>query len=159
MFLTKIQNEVKAMPDNAKYYILKKKALPEVFLKVVEAKALLEREKAITVQEAVDLVGISRSSFYKYKECIFPFYENGRGSVVTFAVKIDDEPGLLSAVIEKIAESKANILTINQSIPINGVANLTISIEILPATLDVETLIDSIELFEGIHHVKILARE
>ncbi len=147
------------MQDKAKYYILTKEALPEVFLKVVEAKALIEREKAITVQEAVDLVGISRSSFYKYKDCVFPFFDNGRGSVVTFTIKVDDEPGLLSIVIEKIAEAKANILTINQSIPINGVANLTISIEILPDTLDVEDLMESIEMFEGIHHVKILARE
>lgn len=147
------------MPDNANYYIIKRRALPEVFLKVVQAKALIEREKAMTVQEAVDYVGISRSSFYKYKDSIFPFYENSRGSVITFAVKIDDEPGLLSLVIKRIAESRANILTINQTIPINGVANLTISIEILPQTGDIQELLDLIETYEGIHNVKILARE
>lgn len=147
------------MPDNANYYIIKRRALPEVFLKVVQAKALIEREKAMTVQEAVDYVGISRSSFYKYKDSIFPFYENSRGSVITFAVKIDDEPGLLSLVIKRIAECRANILTINQTIPINGVANLTISIEILPQTGDIQELLDLIETYEGIHNVKILARE
>lgn len=147
------------MPDNANYYIIKRHALPEVFLKVVQAKALIEREKAMTVQEAVDYVGISRSSFYKYKDSIFPFYENSRGSVITFAVKIDDEPGLLSMVIKLIAESRANILTINQTIPINGVANLTISIEILPQTGDIQELLDLIETYDGIHNVKILARE
>lgn len=147
------------MPDNASYYIIKRKALPEVFLKVVQAKTLIEKEKAITVQEAVDKVGISRSSFYKYKDTIFPFYENKRGSVITFAVKIDDEPGLLSMIIKYIAEYKANILTINQSIPINGVANLTVSIEILPTTGDIEELLSIIETYEGIHQVKILARE
>lgn len=147
------------MPDNANYYIIKRKALPEVFLKVVQAKALIEREKAITVQEAVDKVGISRSSFYKYKDTIFPFHENERGSVITFAVKIDDEPGLLSMIIKDISDYKANILTINQSIPINGVANLTVSIEILPTTGDIEELLSVIERYEGIHQVKILARE
>jgi len=147
------------MPDKANYYILKRKALPEVFLKVVQAKALIEKEKAMTVQEAVDDVGISRSSFYKYKDSIFPFYENGRGSVITFAVKIDDEPGLLSTVIKRIAEFDANILTINQTIPINSVANLTISIEILPTTGDIQDLIDTITAYDGIHQVKILARE
>lgn len=147
------------MPDSANYYIIKRKALPEVFLKVVQAKAIIEKEKALTVQEAVDHVGISRSSFYKYKDSIFPFYENGRGSVITFAVKIDDEPGLLSTIINRIAEFKANILTINQTIPINSVANLTISIEILPTTGDIQELIDTISAYDGIHQVKILARE
>ena len=147
------------MPDNANYYLIKKDALPEVFLKVVQAKNLIEKEKAMTVQDAVDAVGMSRSSFYKYKDSIFPFYENGRGSVITFAVKIDDEPGLLSNVIKHIADFKANILTINQSIPINSVANLTVSIEILPNTGDVQELLDTIEEHEGIHQVKILARE
>ncbi len=147
------------MPDNANYYIIKRKALPEVFLKVVQAKALIEKEKAMTVQDAVDYVGISRSSFYKYKDSIFPFYENGRGSVITFLVKIDDEPGLLSTVIQRISDYKANILTINQTIPVNGVANLSISIEILPSTGDIEELLNIIETYEGIHQVKILARE
>lgn len=147
------------MPDNANYYIIKRRALPEVFLKVVQAKNLIEKEKAMTVQEAVDYVGISRSSFYKYKDSIFPFYENGRGSVITFAVKIDDEPGLLSQVIQRISDYKANILTINQTIPINSVANLTISIEILPSTGDIQEMLDIIETYEGIHQVKILARE
>lgn len=147
------------MSDNAKYYIIKRKALPEVFLKVVQAKTLIEKEQAMTVQEAVDYVGISRSSFYKYKDTIFPFHENERGSVITFAIKVDDEPGLLSTIIKHIAEYKANILTINQSIPVNGVANLTTSIEILPTTGDVEELLAVIESYEGIHQVKILARE
>lgn len=147
------------MSDKANYYIIKRRALPEVFLKVVQAKNLLEKEKAITVQEAVDLVGISRSSFYKYKDTIFPFYESERGSVVTFAIKIDDEPGLLSSVIQRVADYRANILTINQSIPISGVANLTISIEILPSTGDIEEMLQVIENYQGVHEVKILARE
>ncbi len=146
------------MPKSVNYYIIKRKALPEVFLKVVVVKTLIEKEKDMTIQEAVDEVGISRSSFYKYKDCIFPFYENGRGSVITFAVKIDDEPGLLSTVINRIADYKANILTINQTIPINGVANLTISIEILPTTGDIQKLIDTITAYKGIHQVKILGR-
>ena len=147
------------MPDTANYYIIKRKALPEVFLKVVQAKTLLEKEKAITIQEAVDAVGISRSSFYKYKDTIFPFYENSRGRAVTIALKLDDEPGLLSRVLNIIAEYKANILTIHQTIPINGVANITMSMEILPTTGDIQEMITCMEECEGIHQVKILARE
>lgn len=147
------------MPDSASYYIITKKALPEVYLKVVQAKALIEKEKAMTVQEAVDAVGISRSSFYKYKDDIFPFYENSRGSAITLGMGIDDEPGLLSGVLNKIAEYKANILTIHQTIPINGVANITLSIEVLPSTGNIQGMVNSIQAIEGIHKVKILGRE
>lgn len=147
------------MPDSTNYYIITKKALPDVYLKVVQAKKLLEKERAMTVQEAVDAVGISRSSFYKYKDDIFPFYEGARGSVITIGMGIDDEPGLLSGVLNKIAAYKANILTIHQTIPINGVANISISIEVLPTTGDVHTMISEIEENSGIHQVKILGRE
>lgn len=147
------------MADTAKYFIIKKRALPEVLLKVVQAKKLLEKEKTLTVQMAVENVGISRSSFYKYKDCIFPFYENSRGRAITIALGLDDEPGLLSSILNKIAEHKANILTIHQTIPINGVANITLSIEVLPSTDDVHNILNSIEEFNGVRHVKILARE
>ncbi|MCT4597359.1 MAG: ACT domain-containing protein [Vallitalea sp.] len=147
------------MPDTANYYIIKRKALPEVFLKVVQAKKLIEKEKAITIQQAVDTVGISRSSFYKYKDTIFPFYDNSRGRAITVALKLDDEPGLLSRVLNIIADYKANILTIHQTIPINGVANITLSMEILPTSGDIRQMITNMEGYEGIHQVKILARE
>ena len=147
------------MPDQANYYIIKRKALPEVFLKVVQAKMLLEKEKAMTVQEAVDKLELSRSSFYKYKDAIFPFYENSRGRAITIAMKIDDEPGLLSMILNRIAEYKANIMTIHQSIPINGVADITFSIEVLPSTGDVHDMMSNLVETEGVHQVKILARE
>lgn len=147
------------MPDQADYYIIKRKALPEVFLKVVKVKRLIEKGEGITIQEAVDRVGISRSSFYKYKDDIFPFYENSRGSVITLGLKIEDEPGLLSVILKIIAEFKANILTIHQAIPTNGVANLTISIEILPVTDNLDDMIHTIESLNGSHQIKILAKE
>lgn len=146
------------MPDKAEYYIVMRKAVPEVLLKVVQAKCLIEKEKAMSVQAAVSFVGISRSSYYKYKDAILPFYEIQRG-IVTLAARIDDEPGLLALIINGIAGIKANILTINQSIPINGVANLTISLEMLSDTGDIRNLIDELEEIDGIHQVKILARE
>lgn len=141
------------------YYIVKKKALPQVLLKVVEAKRLLDSERAMSVQEATDAVQISRSSFYKYKDDIFPFYENTRGKTITFMMQMDDKPGLLSKVLNQVAKCEANILTIHQSIPINGIAMLTLSIEILPQTENVQSLIDSIESLDGIHYVKLLSRE
>lgn len=147
------------MAEKSKYFVLKQKAVPEVLLKVVEAKRLLESERVMTVQEATEQVGISRSSFYKYKDDIFPFHDEAKGKTVTFVLQMEDEPGLLSMVLNIVAEFCANILTIHQSIPINGVASLTLSIEVLPTTGDVSAMIERIEEQKGVHYLKILGRE
>lgn len=147
------------MADNTKYYVLKEKAVPEVLLKVVEAKRLLETGKAMSVQEATDKVEISRSSFYKYKDDIFPFHDNAKGRTITMVIQLDDEPGLLSTVLNIVAEFHANILTIHQSIPVNGVASLTLSIDVLKETGDLSQMVDRVEAQDGIHYLKILSRE
>ena len=147
------------MEDKSKYFVVKQKAVPEVLLKVVEAKKLLESERAITVQEATDKVGISRSSFYKYKDDIFPFYDNTKGKTITLVVQMDDEQGLLSDLLHVVAVYKANILTIHQSIPVNGVATLTLSVEVRENTGNVSSMVEELEEQDGIHYVKILARE
>jgi chorismate mutase len=147
------------MGESSKYYVLKQKAVPEVLLKVVEVKKILESEKSLTVQEATEKVGLSRSSFYKYKNDIFPFTDNARGKTITFILQMNDEPGILSYVLQQIAEYNANILTINQTVPINGVASLTISIEVLPSPKDISGMIENIESRQGVHYLKILASE
>ena len=147
------------MAESSNYFVLKKKAVPEVLLKVVEAKRLLDSGKVESVQEATEQVGISRSSFYKYKDDIFPFYENEKGKTVTLVIQGDDEPGLLSVVSKSIADCHANILTIHQSIPVNGIATLTLSVDVFPETGDVEKMVSTIEAVQGIHYVKIIARE
>ena len=126
---------------------------------MVEAKRLLESERVSTVQEATDRVGISRSSFYKYKDDVFPFHDNAKGKTITFMIQMDDEPGLLSDVLHIVADYQANILTIHQSIPINGIASLTLSVEILPNTGDLSSMVEAIEKLGGIQYLKILARE
>ncbi len=143
------------MEEAAKYFVVRQKAVPEVLLKVVEAKRLLETEKVMTIQEAVDAVGISRSSFYKYKDDIFQFHDNSQGTTITLTFQMDDEPGLLSDVLKIIAECRANILTIHQSIPINGVASLSLSIQILQTTGDISGMMLQLESQKGVHHVKI----
>ena len=147
------------MADNNRYFVVKQKAVPEVLLKVVEAKRLLESERASTVQEATDRVGISPSSFYKYKDDIFPFRDNAKGKTITLMIQMDDEPGLLSDVLHVVADYHANILTIHQSIPINGIASLTLSVEVLPNTGDLSDMVEEIEKKEGVQYLKILARE
>ncbi|MCI9322555.1 MAG: ACT domain-containing protein [Lachnospiraceae bacterium] len=147
------------MKENVKYYMVRQKAIPEVLLKVVEAKGLLESEKVETIQDAVDAVGISRSSFYKYKDDIFELHDNARGTTITLTMQVEDRPGLLSDVLKIIADFRGNILTIHQSIPINGAASLSVSIQILQTTGDVARMIQELESQRGVRHVKILARE
>ena len=130
-----------------------------MLLKVVEAKHLLDSEKVLTVQEATERAGISRSSFYKYKDDIFPFHDHSRGRTFTVMIQLDDEPGLLSGLLNCVAQYQANILTIHQAIPVNGVASVTLSIEILNTTGDVSELIDALEKTQGVHYLKILSRE
>ena len=101
------------MEEKTSYFVLKEKAVPDVLLRVVEAKRLLESEKVASVQEAAERVGISRSSFYKYKDDIFPFHENSKGKTITMVLQMDDEPGLLSVVLRTVAEYHANILTVS----------------------------------------------
>lgn len=130
-----------------------------MLLKVVEAKRLLDSGKAATIQDAVEKVDISRSSFYKYKDDIFPFHDNAQGTTITLAMSIEDEPGLLSDVLKIIADFGANILTIHQSIPINGVASLSISVQVLSTTGDVSRMLETMEEKSGVRNVKILAKE
>ena len=145
--------------DSTEYYVVRKKAVPEVLLSVVKAKRLLESGKVPTIQDAVDQVGISRSSFYKYKDDIFPFYDNTQGRTITFIFEMDDEPGLLSDLLKIVAEYRANILTIHQSIPINGTATLSISIQVLKSTKDLSQMVENMEKQRGVHYVKILSKE
>lgn len=147
------------MAEKTKYFVLKQKAVPEVLLKVVEAKRLLDSGKAVSVQEAAENVGISRSSFYKYKDDIFPFHDNAKGKTITMVIQLDDEPGLLSVVLQDRGRLHANILTIHQSIPVNGIASLTLSVDVLNETGDISQMVDTIEQQQGIHYLKILARE
>lgn len=147
------------MAEKNKYFVIREKAVPEVLLKVVEAKRLLGSGRAESVQEATEQLGISRSSFYKYQNDIFPFHDEAKGKTVTFVLQMEDEPGLLSLVLNIVAEFGANILTIHQSIPINGVASLTLSIEVLSTTEDVSVMIEKIEEQKGVHYLKILGRE
>ena len=148
------------MPDKTNFYVLKEKAVPEVLLKVVEAKRLFESGKAASVQDATEAVGISRSSFYKYKDDIFMYHDNmKKGKTITLVIQLDDEPGGLSNILRAIDVYKYNILTIHQSVPINGIASLTLSIDVFNAEDKVEEMMAEIEAVDGVYYTKIIARE
>lgn len=145
--------------EETKYYVIKKKAVPEVLLKVLDVQKLLDAQQAKSVQEATDAVGISRSSYYKYKDDIFPFYSNKKGRNITFVIEVEDHPGVMASVLQVFAENSVNILTIHQSIPINGKGVLTVSVDIVSMETDVSAMIESVEKLEYIIYVKIIAKE
>ena len=147
------------MSGPAKYFIVEAEAMPEIFRKVAEAKRLLETGEQKTVNGAAQAVNISRSAFYKYRDAVHPLYENTRGKTVTIAANLDDTPGLLSAVLNSIATEGANILTINQTIPINGIANVTITIETNEMQGEFGRLMTQLENLQGMQSIKIIGRE
>lgn len=147
------------MNKNSTYILVDTLVLPEVFIKVIEVKKLLSIGDVKAVNEAVKKVGLSRSAYYKYKDFVFPFYETSRGKVITLFFVVEDFSGILASIIDKIAAAKANILTINQNIPINGLADVTISIETEGMVKDIKELMEEIGSIEGVRRQEILARE
>lgn len=147
------------MGIDSELFIVDKKVLPDVFIKVVEVKRLIESGQAETVLEAVNAVGISRSAFYKYRDFVFELSENTRGKTITISFNLDDTPGLLSNVLNKIADEGVNVLTINQTIPINKVANVTITMETDAMKSNINGLMDCLGKIKGVKTLKIIARE
>ena len=145
------------MAKKPKYYIVEASALPEVFLKVVEAKHLLSTGKATTVNEATRMTDISRSAFYKYRDAIMPFQNMMTGRIITFQFLLYDEPGVLSAILSSFAKQGANILTINSIIPTNGCALVTISAETTDVTVSLEELLHLLGNTQGVIKAEVLA--
>ena len=145
------------MPNTPKYYIVEASALPEVFLKVAEAKRLLSTGEAATVNEATRMTDISRSAFYKYRDSVLPFQNMMTGRIITFQLLLHDKPGLLSNVLEIFALKKANIITINSIVPTNGTAVVTISAETTDLTVQLEELLHDLRLCSGVIKAEVLA--
>ena len=145
------------MGKTIKYYIVAADALPEIFVKVAEAKRMMQAGEADTVGEATRLAGISRSAFYKYKDAVRPFNDMKSEHIITFQAMLKDATGVLSRVLAVFAASGANILTINQSIPTNGCAAVTISAETSDLELSLEDLIARVSALEGVVKFEILA--
>lgn len=145
------------MAKPVKYYLVTAEALPEVFIKVAEAKRMMQSGEVDTVGAATKMVGISRSAFYKYKDSVQPFNDMKSEHIITFYAMLKDTAGVLSRVLSVFAASGANILTINQSIPTNGCAALTISAETSDMEESLEQLLGQVANLEGVVKFEILA--
>ena len=143
--------------NKQKYYIVSAEALPEVFIKVAEAKRMLQVGEAHTVGQATKMVGISRSAFYKYKDAVRPFQDMKAGHIITFYALLKDNPGVLSNYLSIFANSGANILTINQTIPTNGCAAVTVSADTGNMAESLDALVAQISAVTGVVRFEVLA--
>ena len=145
------------MSTKHKYYIVEASALPEVFIKVAEAKRLLSTGEASTVNEATRMTDISRSAFYKYRDAVLPFQNMMTGRIITFQLLLHDAPGLLSNVLDVFAKHQANIITINSIVPTNGTAVVTISAETMDLTMTLEAMLHRINDCKGVVKAEVRA--
>ena len=145
------------MTKNPKYFIIEASALPEVFLKVAEAKRLLSTGEAATVNEATKMTNISRSAFYKYRDAVLPFQNMMTGRIITFQLLLRDEQGILSGILAVFAERGANIQTINSIVPSNSCSVVTISADTMHLTESLEDFMRELENFKGVIKSEILA--
>lgn len=145
------------MSEKHSYYIVEASALPEVFLKVAEAKRLLSTGAATTVNDATKMTGISRSAFYKYRDSVMLFQNMMTGRIITFQFLLQDVQGILSVILGVFADSKANIQTINSIIPSNGCAVVTISAEMMDPEVSVEGMLRELGKMNGVIKAEILA--
>ena len=139
---------------NSDFSLVRKPAAPETLLPLVEVTRLSSAGKVKTIQEAVDRVGISRSSYYKVKNDIEEFHSSMAGMTLTLSMEISDETGILSDILREIADFGANILTIHQSIPIGGMASVSISMQVLKSSENVSGLLEKLERRAGIRKIR-----
>ena len=138
--------------------VVSKNILPEVFTKVLAVKKLLARGEEKSSASACKTVGISRSAYYKYKDYVFPFYEASKNKIVTLTFLLEHKKGVLSSVLNTISNDSGSVLTINQGIPLQGVANATISIETANLSVDLEALLDKLRMVDGVKRLEVLGQ-
>ena len=141
-----------------KFYLVQEDILPEAIKKTIKVKEILKLGEAKTINEAVERMDLSRSAYYKYKDYVFPFYEIAQGKIVSITVSMSNDPGMLSSILRVIADSNGSILTINQDIPLQGIANVTIAFETKDLSTSLEECLDNIRSIRGILKVEILGQ-
>jgi chorismate mutase len=139
------------------FVLVRAEMLPEAMQKTLEAKKLLEAGDVSTVQEAVEKVGLSRSSFYKYKDSVFPFHSQGKRTIVTLSFVLEHRAGVLSNVLGSLARAEANVLTIHQTIPLQGLATVSMSVDTSRMKRELSEVLDSLNRLEGVRRAVCVA--
>ncbi|MCR6110251.1 ACT domain-containing protein [Bacillus sp. A301a_S52] len=138
------------------FYLVREDMLPEAMLKTVEAKRLLDNGKQAKINEVVKQVNLSRSAFYKYKDGIFPFHTMVKEKIITLSIHLEDQSGALSKLLSTVAGSGANVLTINQTIPLQGRATITLTIETAAMDIEITVLLNKLEEIEPVVKVEVI---
>ena len=146
------------MSEKSTFYLVREEILPEAIKKTIKVKEILKRGEIKTINEAVEKMGLSRSAYYKYKDFVFPFYEASKEKIITLSLLLEHKSGVLSKVLNTVADDSGSIMTINQGIPLQGVANTTISIETKPLTVDLEALLDKLRMIDGVKRLEVLGQ-
>lgn len=146
------------MNNKSVFYLVREEILPEAIKKTIKVKELLKRGEVKTINEAVEMMDLSRSAYYKYKDYVFPFYEASREKIISLSFLLDHRAGVLSRVLNSIASDGGSVLTINQGIPLQGVANVTLSIETKDLLVDLEALLDKLRMIEGVKSLEVLGQ-
>lgn len=146
------------MNNKSVFYLVREEILPEAIKKTIKVKELLKRGEVKTINEAVEMMDLSRSAYYKYKDYVFPFYEASREKIISLSFLLDHRAGVLSRVLNSIASDGGSVLTINQGIPLQGVANVTLSIETKDLLVDLEALLDKLRMIEGVKRLEVLGQ-
>ncbi len=142
--------------ETDQFYLVRASILPEAMLKTLEAKALLDSGKAKQISEATQAVDLSRSAFYKYKDGVFPFHTMVKEKIITLSIHLEDRSGTLSRLLAAVADAGANVLTINQSIPLSGRATITLSIETASMEIEIDKLVRQIQHLDAVERVELV---
>lgn len=145
--------------DKSGFFLVREEILPEAIKKTIRVKEMLKRGDARTINEAVEKMELSRSAYYKYKDYVFPFYERrSQNKIVTLTLLLEHKKGVLSSVLNTISADSGSVMTINQGIPLQGVANATVSIETANLSVDLEALLDKLRMVDGVKRLEVLGQ-
>jgi chorismate mutase len=144
--------------DDVSLFLIKEEALPTTLKKTLQVKEHLKKGICRTVNEAVERVGISRAAYYKYRDYVFSFTELSRGKIITLSFLLEHQPGVLSQLLATVAMARGNILTINQGLPLQGVANVSITIETKDMQLEMETLLEKFREIDGVNSIEVIGQ-
>lgn len=146
------------MLGDKKYFLIAEDILPEAVKKTIKVKELLRKNEKMTINEAVEQIQVSRSAFYKYRDYVLPFFEATKDKIISLSLLLEHKPGVLSRVLNSVASDGGSIITINQGIPMQGVAHTTVSVDTKSLNLDLEAMLDKLRMIDGVKRIEVLGQ-
>lgn len=146
------------MQKDCKYFLVSEEILPEAIKKTIKVKEMLRKDDELTINEAVDQMGLSRSAFYKYRDYVLPFFEASKDKIINLSLLLEHKAGVLSKVLNSVASDGGSIITINQGIPMQGVAHTTVSVDTKALVIDLEAMLDKLRMIDGVKRIEVLGQ-